>query len=92
MGRQPYPSDLTDAEWKAIHLALPEQTGPGRKRRLDLREVLNALFYVTRTGCQWRYLPHDFPNWNSVRSYYDKWRKDGTWEQINTYLRESVRE
>jgi putative transposase len=92
MARQPYPSDLTDAEWEAIQPALPEQTGRGRKRTLDMREILNAIFYLLRTGCQWRYLPHDFPNWNSVRYYYDKWRKDGTWEQINTYLRESVRE
>jgi putative transposase len=83
---------MTDAEWDAIQPALPEQTGPGRKRTLNLREVLNALFSLVRTGCQWRYLPHDFPNRNSVRYYYDKWRRDGTWEQINTYLRESVRE
>lgn len=92
MGRQPYPSDLTDAEWDTIQWALPAQTGRGRKRTLDIREVLNAIFYLLRTSCQWRYLPHDFPNWNSVRYYYDKWRKDGTWEQINTYLREGVRD
>ncbi|NJO07025.1 MAG: transposase [Chloroflexaceae bacterium] len=71
---------------------MPEQTGPGRKRHLDLRQIVNAIFDVTRTGCPWRYLPHDVPNGNSVRYYYDKWRTDGTWEQINTYRRESVRE
>jgi putative transposase len=53
---------------------------------LDLREVVNALFYFTRTGCQWRLLPHEFPKWESVRYYFDKWSQDGTWEQINAAL------
>lgn len=90
-----YPSDLTDAEWALLKLIIPETTGkgrgPGRPRTLDMRQVLNALVYLNRTGCQWEYLPHDFPNRNSVRYYYDTWREDGTWQRMNTILRKEVR-
>jgi putative transposase len=58
---------------------------------LDLREILNALLYIKPTGCAWRLLPHDFPNWTSVRYYFDKWTLDGTWEALNTASRERVR-
>lgn len=99
MGRQRaqrlYPSDLTDKEWRLIKPLIPVKTGRGkgrgRPRTLSMRAVLNALFYLNRTGCQWDYLPRTYPKRSSVRYYYDAWRKDGTWEQINSALREQVR-
>jgi putative transposase len=65
--------------------------GPGRPMQLDLRAVINAVLYVLRTGCQWRYLPHEYPNHNSVYYHYNTWCGNGTWERINTALREQVR-
>ena len=86
MQRKQYGSDLSDREWEAIHPLIPVNQGPGRKMVLDLREVLNAIFYVVRTGCQWRALPGDFPNWNSVYYHFRKWVKDGTWRAIHAAL------
>jgi putative transposase len=92
---QLYPSDLTDTEWQVIKPLIPVKTGrgkgPGRPREVSLRAVLNAIFYLVRTGCQWRYLPKSYPKPSSVRYYYDLWRNDGTWQQLNTALRERVR-
>ena len=88
---QRYPTDLTDAEWALLEPLLPKRQGPGRPRRVDLRQVLNALFYLTRTGCQWRLLPREFPYWGTVRYYFDKWTNDGTWERLNDALREHAR-
>jgi putative transposase len=68
-----------------------ERAGAGRPRELDLREVVNALLYLMRTGCHWRLLPKDFPNYNSVRYYVDVRTHDGTWERVNAALREAVR-
>lgn len=65
--------------------------GPGRPLTLDLRAILNAILYVLRTGCQWRYLPSAYPNHNSVYYHYRKWCRKGTWERLNTVLRERVR-
>ena len=90
--RQAYATDLTDGQWDRIRPYLQRPRGPGRPTRLDLREVVNALFYFTRTGCQWRLLPHEFPKWESVRYYFDKWSRDGTWEQINAALVQQVRQ
>src|SRR5919202_589516 len=84
--RRPYPTDLTDAQWTLIEPLLPGPAWTGRRRRLDLREVVNALLYLLRTGCQWRLLPHEFPNWNIVRYYYDLWLWSGTWERVNAAL------
>ena len=84
--RRPYPTDLTDAQWALIEPLLPGPAWTGRRRTLDLREVVNALLYLLRTGCQWRLLPHEFPNWNSVRYYYDLWLWTGTWERVNAAL------
>ena len=89
--RKPYLSDLTDAQWQLIHPLLSAEKSRGRKREVDLREVLNATFYVLRTGCQWDYLPHDFPPADTVYGYFRRWRADGPWEQLNTVLREKVR-
>jgi len=90
--RQPYPSDLTDAQWELIAPLLPPARTPGRPRTTDLREVLNAILYVTRTGCAWRMLPHDFPAWNTVYAYFQRWQRAGVWERLLDLLREQVRE
>jgi transposase len=84
--RRPYPTDLTEDQWALIAPLLPGPAWTGRRRTLDLREVVNALLYLLRTGCQWRLLPHEFPNWNSVRYYYDLWLCSGTWERVNAAL------
>ena len=77
-----YPSDLSDQEWALVEPLLPAAKAVGRPRSTDLREVLNALWYVTRTGCQWRALPKDFAPWPTVWSYFRKWRDDGTCSSI----------
>src|SRR3990170_5776834 len=85
--RKSYPSDLTDPEWEVIKAMLPPPKPRGRKRRADLREILNAIFYVLHTGCQWEYLPHDFPPADTVFGYFNQWKNDGTWGWINDPLR-----
>lgn len=88
-----YPSDLTDAQWVVIEgLDINKPWGPGRRMRLELRTVINAILYLLRTGCQWRYLPKEYPNYNSVYYHYHKWCWDGTWEEVNSALRERVRQ
>jgi putative transposase len=89
--RKPYPTDLSDAEWKYIEPHVPRPKGQGRPRIHSLREILDAIFYVLRSGCQWRLLPHDFPRWPTVYYYFRKWRLDGTWERINRAIRERLR-
>ena len=89
--RKRYPTDLSDAEWKCIKPHLPVPKGYGRPRTHTLREILNAVFYVLKSGCQWRLLPHDFPRWPTVYWYFRKWRIDGTWEHINRAIRERLR-
>jgi putative transposase len=91
MNRQAYPTDLTDAEWAMVEPLIPPAKSGGRKRTTDVREVLNAIIYLLRTGCAWRMLPHDFPNWNTVYTYFRNWRKDGTWQKLNDALRREVR-
>jgi len=87
-----YKSDLTDEQWAIIEpMLLKRGRGPGRPMMLDLRAVVNAILYVLRTGCQWAYLPHDYPNFNSVYYHYHKWCRDKTWEKLNSALREAVR-
>jgi putative transposase len=88
--RKAYPSDLTDAQWDRVtDLFGPASTG--RPRAVNIRDVVDAIFYVNRTGVQWRYLPHDFPNWELVYAYFRKWGQDGTWECLLSFLREGVR-
>lgn len=70
MNRTPYPSDLSDAEWLLIEPLFPQPTKLGRPRTHPLREIVNAIFYVLRTGCQWRFLPHEFPSWQTTYSYF----------------------
>jgi putative transposase len=90
--RKGYHTDLTDAEWALLEPLVQRSGKMGRPVKLDLREIVNALFYWERTGCQWRLLPSDFPNWTSVRYYFDKWTTDGTWVRINDALRRKVRQ
>jgi len=91
MTRLPYDSDLPDDEWALIEPFVKQQPGPGRKRTVDTREIVNALCYMTRTGCQWRFLPHDFPAWELVSYYYYQWLENGTLERVNDALREDLR-
>jgi putative transposase len=92
-GREAYPTDLSDAEYEQIEPHLPQRTSQrGRKRVYALREILNAIFYLLRAGCAWRLLPHDFPPWQTVYGYFRQWRKNGTWEHLNTVLRMELRQ
>jgi putative transposase len=72
--RKPYPTDLSDAQWNYIEPHLPPPKGRGRPRIHSFDEILNAIFYILRSGCQWRLLPHDFPRWPTVYHYFRKWR------------------
>jgi putative transposase len=89
---QQYPTDLTDEQWALLESLLPKQTGPGRPRSVDLRAIVNGLIYLNRTGCQWRMLPLEYPGWTTVRYYFDKWTRDGTWQRVNETLRQQVRQ
>lgn len=89
--RRAYPSDLGDAEWTLLEPLLPAAKPGGRQEVHPRREIVNALFYVLRSGCQWRMLPHDFPPWETVYDDFRRWRNDGVWEEINHILREKLR-
>ena len=91
MRRKGYSTDLTDAQWALIESLIPAAQAGGRPRSVDLREVVNAVLYLLRTGCSWRLLPNDVPAWGTVHYYYRRWRLDGTWERIHDALRERVR-
>src|SRR5215472_1726717 len=85
-----YDSDLTDEQWALVEPFLPKPKRMGRPPA-DLRAVLNGILYLVRTGCQWRLLPHDFPPWSTVHTWYRRWRRDGTWERLHEALRQQVR-
>ena len=85
-----YPSDVTDEQWALIEPHIPVYPG-GRPRTTDLRDAVDAILYVLRTGCQWRYLPRDFPPKSTVWRYFDEWRHNGTLDQIHGALRKKVR-
>ena len=85
-----YPSSLSDEQWQIIRRLLPRPNERGRKP-IDRRWIIDAILYWNRTGCQWRYLPTDFPNWNTVYGVFRQWRLDGTWKRIHDRLREMVR-
>ena len=89
--RKPYPSDMTDEQWAIAEPLIPT-SALGRPREVEMREVLNALFYQARSGCQWDMLPHDLPARSTVNDYFQKWRDDGTWQRILDALRRQVRE
>src|SRR3954464_9555946 len=90
MRTQTYPSDITDPQWALIEPHIPVYPG-GRPRKTDLRDVVDAILYVLRTGCQWRYLPKDFPPKSTVWRYFDEWRHNGTLDTIHDALRRKVR-
>ena len=91
MRTQRYPSDLTDEQWALVEPLIPATSG-GRPRKTSMRDFLDAIFYVLRAGCQWRYLPKDFPPRSTVWRYFDQWRRDGTLEDIHDRLRQRVRQ
>jgi putative transposase len=88
--RKPYPSDLTDEQWEILRPLIPVSR-VGRPRQVDMREVLNAIFYLNRAGCQWDMLPHDLPARSTVHDYFAQWKNDGTWQRITDALRQQVR-
>ena len=85
-----YASDVTDRQWQIIEKMLPKPSNVGRPPT-DRREIVNAILYVVRTGCQWRMIPKDFPNWNTVYGNFWRWSRDGVWEKIHDTLRVKVR-
>jgi putative transposase len=91
MSRPAYPSDLTDEQWVILAPLIPPPHKTGRPREADMREVINALLYLTRSGCAWRSLPHDLPPYRTVFYYFTKWRKCGVWKKIHDKLRERTR-
>jgi putative transposase len=90
MRTQAYPGDISDAQWALLEPHLPVYPG-GRPRKTDLRDVVDAIFHILRTGCQWRYLPKDFPPKSTVWRYFDEWRHNGTLDTIHDLLRTKVR-
>lgn len=92
MSRKAYPTDLKETEWERLEPLLPKAKPGGRPRSVDLREILNAIFYRERSGCAWEMLPHDLPPAKTVYDYFNKWAADGTWERINASLVQQVRQ
>ena len=88
-----YPSNLNDEEWGIVNTIINEVEPykTGRPRKVDLRKIFNAIYYLNKTGCPWRYLPKDFPDYKLVNYYYNKWTDNGTFEKINTALRKEFR-
>lgn len=89
--RKPYPTDISDEAWEWIAPLLGQKQGPGRKRTADIREMVNAIFYLDKTGCQWEMLPHDFPDYRHVNYYYVEWTRSGIWDQVLERLRDLAR-
>jgi putative transposase len=86
-----YPSDLSDKQWKLIRGLIPNASTGGRPRTTDVRKVLNAILYLTRSGCAWRYLPEDFPPWQTVYWYFNRWATGGVLRKIHDHLVRCVR-
>lgn len=89
--RKAYETDITDRQWEIIAPLIPKAKPGGRSRETDIREVINAIFYLLKSGCPWRMLPNDFPHWRTVYDYFRNWKKDGTWKKIHDKLRDKVR-
>jgi putative transposase len=92
MNRLPYPTDLTDSQWDHIKDLIPPEKPGGRHRNQDMRQIINAILYVTITGCQWRAVPHDLPNWSTTYGYFRLWRNDGTWQRLHDTLHARLRQ
>lgn len=91
MARKLYPTDLSERQWHILKPLIPAPKASGRPRTVDMREIVNAIFYILTSGCAWRLLPHDLPPWSTVYYYFRLWRRDGVWQQFNQILREKVR-
>src|SRR5262245_4173619 len=89
--RKAYPTDLSDKAWELLHPYVPAAKHGGRPEKYPKREILNGIFYILRSGCAWRLLPHDFPPWQIVYHYFWVWRQDGTWQVMHDLLRGDVR-
>ena len=92
--RKSYPSDISQNGWKKLQQAMPvvrAASKAGGRPPADIREVINAIFYVVKTGCSWRSLPHDLPCWQTVYGYFNRWGRDGSWEAINCFLVKKAR-
>src|ERR1700721_2301973 len=89
--RKAYPSDLTDAQWVIVEPSIPPARSGGRPRKVDIREIVNAILYGTRSGCQGDMMPHDLPPKSDVYYYFAQWRDDGTWTKIVEAMRTRVR-
>jgi|SRR5579884_1191190 len=89
--RPRYPSDVTEREWAVLEPLIPAPKPGGRPASYARREIVNGIFYVVRTGCSWRALPHDLPPWPIVYHYFRRWRDEGTWEQVHGVLRGQLR-
>lgn len=90
--RKAYPSDLSDAEWEILKPLLPLPKGFGHPVEVNFREILNAIFYVQRSGCQWEMLPHDLPPYSTVYGYFQSWQRRGIWQQMHDKLRHQLRQ
>ena len=90
--RKSYLTDLTDAQWAVLQPLMPRAKPGGRPRKVDLREVINTILYLNRTGCQWDMLPHDLLPKSTVYEYFSPWRNDGTWQRLMDALRAAVRQ
>jgi transposase len=91
MTRKPYSTDLNEREWQIIKPLLPAPNLIGSPRQVNLREIINAIFYLLDNGIKWRAMPHDFPPWQTVYDYYRRWVRTGRWEKINQVLAQEVR-
>lgn len=93
--RKKYPSDISENGWKKLKPYLPEAKSDSKKggrTRVDLKQVINGVFYVVKTGCSWRSMPNDLPHWSTVYGYFNSWSKSGLWQQIHTFLVKKVRQ
>ena len=86
-----YPSDLTDFEWKVVKELIPSPKKGGGKRTVDIRQIINGCLYITKTGCQWRMLPHEYPPWQTIYWHFANWKKDGTFNKMHDALVKIVR-
>src|SRR5258708_23083436 len=92
INRKSYPSDLTDAEWELLEPLIPAPVEDAPHLMYERREIVNAIFYVLRSGCPWRLLPHDLPVWGTVYDYFRQWREAGIWDEALQTLRQGVRQ
>lgn len=92
MTRKPYQTDLTDKQWNVLESLIPPPKEGGRPRSVNMREIINAIFYILASGGAWRVMPHDLPPWSTVYYYFRRWRIEGVWQRFNQALRSTVRQ